>query len=105
MPLLVVDHPRLRDAAKHRVVVVWTSRRVRLLDVILGEPWSMWTAEQTRQYVAKVACVPADDLQRLFLPGKSESTYCFLQDDADTTHAAHFRDGRAEPLVVMLSAS
>jgi len=63
----------------------------------------MWTAEQTRQYVAKVACVPADDLQRLFLPGKSESTYCFLQDDADTTHSAHFRDGRAEPLVVMSS--
>ncbi|MGH3458603.1 hypothetical protein [Aeromicrobium sp.] len=61
----------------------------------------MWTAEQARQYVAKVACVPADDLQRLFLPGKPASTYCFLQDHTDTTHVAHFRSGRAEPLVVM----
>ena len=65
---------------------MWWSRRVRLLDVSLGKPSTMWTAEQTRQYVAKVARVPADDLQRLFLPGKSESTFCFLQDEArDTT--------------------
>ena len=65
----------------------------------------MWTAEQARQYVATVAHVPADDLQRLFLPGKSDTTYCFLQDVTDTTHVAHFRNGRDEPLVVMVSAS
>ena len=64
----------------------------------------MWIAEQARQYVAKVAQVPADDLRRLYLPGKSESAYCFLQDDTDSTHVAHFRRDRAEPLVVMLSA-
>ena len=86
-------------------MVVWWSCLVRRLDVVLGQPWIMWTVEQTRQYVAKVVGVPADDLQRLFLPGKSASTYCFLQDDADTTHSAHFRHGRAEPLIVMLSVS
>ena len=64
----------------------------------------MWTAEQARQYIATIARVPADDLQMLFLPGKPKSTYCFLQDDTDTTHVAHFRIGRDEPLVVMVSA-
>ena len=65
----------------------------------------MWSAEQARQYVAKVARVPADDLHLVFLPGKPKSTYCFLQDVTDTTHSAHFRSDRAEPLVVMLQAS
>ena len=66
----------------------------------MGDPWGMWTAEQARQYVAEVARVPADDLQRLYLPGKSQS-YCFLHDKTDTTHVTHFRPGLDEPLVVM----
>jgi hypothetical protein len=49
--------------------------------------------------------VPADDLHLVFLPGKPTSTYCFLQDVTDTTHSAHFRSDRDEPLVVMLQAS
>jgi hypothetical protein len=93
------------DAHQVSKVLFRPSGPVCLVDPIVGELWDMWTAEQARQYVAEVAHVPADDLQRLYLPGKTEFAYCFLQDHTDTTHVAHFRRDRDKPLVVMLSAS